>query len=262
MTAPFRLPLQPARALRPVLAFGLLVALWQALVSLGLLSGSAFPTPAQCLAGFRELVLDGRLFSYTVASLFRVTVGWYLAVLLAVPLGIAVGWKTALFDAVNPLLQFMRPISPLAWIPLAMIWFGIGDPPSVFLIFLAAFFPLAVSTMGAVANIKRLYVRAARNIGLTGLSLMRHVVLPATLPSILVSLRISIGIAWLVVVAAEMIAVDSGLGFLIIDARNSLRLDLVVDGMISIGLIGIVLDQAIRRLERLPSLRWTLAQSR
>ena len=141
-----------------------------------------------------------------------------------------------------------------------MIWFGIGDPPAVFLIFLASFFPMVVATMGAVAGIKRLYVRAAMNMGLTGPRLVLRVVLPATLPSIIVSLRISAGIAWLVVVAAEMIAVKSGLGFMIIDARNALRLDLVVVAMVVIGLIGIVLDLALRRLERLPSLGWSHAR--
>ncbi|CAG0982831.1 sulfonate transport system permease protein [Gammaproteobacteria bacterium] len=251
-----------SRYWRPVAAFGVLVLAWQAAASAGLFSSKVFPTPAQCLAGLVEVVRDGRLFSYTVASLFRVTVGWYIAVLLAIPLGIVLGGKAALQEAINPLLQFLRPISPLAWIPLAMIWFGIGDPPAVFLIFLASFFPLVVATMGAVAGIKPLYVRAARNMGLQGSRLVLRVVLPATLPSIIVSLRISVGIAWLVVVAAEMIAVKSGLGFLIIDARNALRLDLVVVGMVVIGLIGIVLDRAIRRLEQLPSLGWSLARQR
>lgn len=251
-----------SRIWRPVAAFGVLVLAWQVAASAGLFSSKVFPTPAQCFAGLVEVVRDGRLFSYTVASLFRVTVGWYIAVLLAIPLGIVLGGKAALQEAVNPLLQFLRPISPLAWIPLAMIWFGIGDPPAVFLIFLASFFPLVVATMGAVAGIKPLYVRAARNMGLQGSKLVLRVVLPATLPSIIVSLRISVGIAWLVVVAAEMIAVKSGLGFLIIDARNALRLDLVVVGMIVIGLIGIVLDRAIRRLEQLPSLGWSLARQR
>ncbi|MBK8595972.1 MAG: ABC transporter permease [Holophagales bacterium] len=180
---------------RPVIAFGLVVLAWQGAAFAGLFSTKVFPTPGQCLAGFSEVVRNGSLFSNAVASLFRVTVGWYLAVLLAIPVGLVVGGRASLQDALNPLLQFLRPISPLAWIPLAMIWFGIGDPPAVFLIFLAAFFPLVVATMGAVAGIKPLYVRAARNMGLEGWRLVHRVVLPATLPSIIVSLRISSGIA-------------------------------------------------------------------
>lgn len=256
------LVLDVGRFWRPTIAFGFVVLAWQVAAWAGLFSTKVFPTPGQCLAGFVEVVRSGSLFSNAVASLFRVTVGWYLAVLLAIPLGLVVGGKASLQDALNPLLQFLRPISPLAWIPLAMIWFGIGDPPAVFLIFLAAFFPLVVATMGAVAGIKPLYVRAARNMGLEGWRLVYRVVLPATLPSIIVSLRISSGIAWLVVVAAEMLAVKSGLGFMIIDARNALRLDLVVVGMIAIGLIGILLDRALRRLEQLPSLGWSVARPR
>jgi NitT/TauT family transport system permease protein len=187
-------------------------------------------------------------------------VGWYLAVLVAIPLGLLLGWHPVLHDALNPMLQFLRPISPLAWIPLAMLWFGIGDKPAVFLIFLASFFPLAVATASAVANIKKLYLRAAVNMGLSGLKLIVRVVMPATLPTIIVSLRISAGIAWLVVVAAEMIAVKSGLGFLIIDARNALRMDLVVVGMVAIGVIGIILDKGIRQLETLPNMRWAIGK--
>ena len=246
----------------PGIAFAVILTTWQAVAGFGLLPEGSFPSPAQCARGMKEILLDGHLFSYAVASLFRVTVGWYLAVVAAIPLGLVLGWTPALHDAMDPVLQFLRPISPLAWIPLAMIWFGIGDPPAIFLIFLASFFPLVVATMGAAANIKRIYIRAARNIGLCGFSVLVRVVFPAALPSIIVSLRISLGIAWLVVVAAEMIAVKSGLGFLIIDSRNALRLDLVVDGMIGIGLIGIVLDQGIRRLEQVSSMRWAIGQTR
>ena len=246
----------------PGIAFVAILAVWQAVSSFGLLSEGSFPSPLQCARGMKEILLNGKLFSYSVASLFRVTVGWYLAVVTAIPLGLLLGWTPSLHDAMNPVLQFLRPISPLAWIPLAMIWFGIGDPPAVFLIFLASFFPLVVATMGAAANIKRIYIRAARNIGLRGTAVLVRVVFPAALPSIIVSLRISLGIAWLVVVAAEMIAVKSGLGFLIIDSRNALRLDLVVDGMIGIGLIGIVLDQGVRKLEQVSSMRWAIGQTR
>ncbi len=246
--------------MRPFGAFVLVLVAWQGAATLQLFSTQVFPSPLACLSGLREILLDGRLADYSIASLFRVTAGWYLAVIAAVPLGLLLGWHPLLHDALNPFLQFLRPISPLAWIPLAMIWFGIGDRPAVFLIFLASFFPLAVATTSAVMNIKKLYLRAATNMGLGGFRLIFHVVLPATMPAVIVSLRISAGIAWLVVVAAEMIAVESGLGFLIIDARNALRMDLVIVGMIVIGTIGIVLDKAIRRLERLESMRWAIGK--
>ncbi|MBN2135380.1 MAG: ABC transporter permease [Acidobacteria bacterium] len=240
----------------PLLGFIIIVIIWFEAINLGLISEKNLPSPASVARGMWELFSDGRLIDYSIASLFRVTVGWYIAVLTAIPIGLILGWNKGLQNITNPLLQFLRPISPLAWIPLALIWFGIGDPPAVFLIFLSSFFPMVVSTVSAVNGINPLYIRAAQNIGYSGPRMMFKVVLPATLPSVIVSLRLSLGIAWLVVVAAEMIAVKSGLGYLIIDARNALRLDWVIDGMIIIGVIGIILDKAIRKLERLKSLKW------
>ncbi len=154
-------------------------------------------------------------------------------------------------------MQILRPISPIAWIPVAIIFFGVGDDAAIFLIFLGAFFPIVVACINGVANVPSVYRRAGRNFGLTPPQLLARVVFPAALPQILVGLRIALGIAWLVVVAAEMIAVDSGLGYLVIDSRNSgKRYDLVVAAMLMIGVIGLMLDVAFRRLEKLRSVRW------
>lgn len=221
-------------------------------------SGSdLFPKPLEVLAGIVELAGKGLLVKYIVASLFRVSVGFTLAVLVGVPLGLVCGWFPPLFRALNPIIQVLRPISPIAWIPVAILWFGVDDRAPIFLIFLASVFPITVSSMAAVQNIQPVYIRAARNFGLSRLELFRRVILPATLPQIITAIRIALGIAWLVVVAAEMIAVNSGLGFLIIDARNAgKRYDLVVAGMLMIGLIGLCLDQLVRRLERFDEVRW------
>ena len=151
----------------------------------------------------------------------------------------------------------MRPISPIAWIPVSIIWFGVGNMAAVYLIFLASFFPIVVASMNGVRNVPSMFRRAGRNFGLAPGQLLAKVVFPAALPQIIVGLRIALGIAWLVVVAAEMIAVDSGLGYLVIDARNSgKRYDLVVAAMILIGLIGLGLDSGFRRIEKLKSVRW------
>lgn len=234
------------------------LATWHAAVRI---TGSTlFPTPMDVVRGFVELQGRGLLLRYIVASLFRVSWGFGLAVLVGVPLGLLMGWFRWVFEALNPLVQMFRPISPIAWIPVAILWFGVTDIAPIFLIFLAAVFPITVSSAAAVANIQPVYVRAARNFELSGLQLFRQVILPATLPQIITGLRIALGIAWLVVVAAEMIAVNSGLGYLIIDARNAgKRYDLVVAGMVMIGLIGLLLDLAVRRVERTPSLRWGYA---
>jgi len=222
------------------------------------ISGSdLFPTPLDVAAGIVELARKGLLLKYIVASLFRVTVGFGLAVLVGVPAGLLLGWFQKAFLAFNPMIQIFRPISPIAWIPVAILWFGVDDRAPIFLIFLASVFPITVSAMAAVQNIQPVYIRAARNFGVGRMELFRRVIFPATLPQVLTGLRIALGVAWLVVVAAEMIAVNSGLGYLIIDARNAgKRYDLVVAGMVLIGLIGLALDQLVRRLETFDEVRW------
>jgi NitT/TauT family transport system permease protein len=243
------------RRLLPLTGILLFVLAWHLAVGTG--SGTLVPSPWAALMGIVELAQKGLLAKYVVASLFRVTWGYLAALVIAVPLGVLLGLWQRGEKAANPVLQLLRPISPLAWIPIAILWFGVGDVAAVFLIFLASLLPLTLTTINAVHNIEGVHLAAGRNFGLTGRELVRSVILPAILPQLIVGMRITLGIAWLVVVAAEMIAVNSGLGFLIIDARNAgNRYDLVVAGMILIGVIGVVLDAMMRRLERLPGVRW------
>jgi NitT/TauT family transport system permease protein len=163
--------------------------------------------------------------------------------------------------ALNPLIQLLRPISPLAWIPLAILWFGVGDLAAIFLIFLGCFFPLLLTAMNAVQGIPAVYINAGRNFGLRPAALVSRVLFPAVIPQLIIGMRITLGVGWLVVVAAEMIAVNSGLGFLIVDARNAgNRYDLVVAGMVIIGLIGLLLDIAMRSLQQMKSLRWSYSE--
>jgi NitT/TauT family transport system permease protein len=243
----------------PLTVGALLLLAWHFAVRI---SGSdIFPTPGQVWLGLLELAKQGLLIKYVVASLFRVTWGFGLAVLVGVPLGLVLGWFKLAFAALNPFIQILRPISPIAWIPVAILWFGVKDTAPIFLIFLASVFPITVSAMAAVMNMQQVYLRAAQNFGLRGLPLFRRVILPAALPQIITGIRIALGVAWLVVVAAEMIAVNSGLGYLIIDARNAgKRYDLVVAGMVLIGLIGLVLDLLVRQLEKFDEVRWGYGQ--
>jgi|EndMetStandDraft_3_1072993.scaffolds.fasta_scaffold08336_3 NitT/TauT family transport system permease protein len=239
----------------PLLVAALLLVVWHVAVRA---SGTKiFPAPLDVAQGMIQLARQGLLLKYVVASLFRVTMGFTLAALIGIPVGLALGWFRPWFVAFNPLIQVFRPISPIAWIPVAILWFGVDDRAPIFLIFLASVFPIIVSAIAAVQNIQPVYMRAARNFGLTRTALFRHVILPATLPQVITGIRIALGIAWLVVVAAEMIAVNSGLGYLIIDARNAgKRYDLVVAGMVIIGLIGLALDLLVRRLEQFDEVRW------
>jgi ABC-type nitrate/sulfonate/bicarbonate transport system, permease component len=216
-----------------------------------------FPTPGHVVRGIAELIEKGLLLKYIVASLFRVSWGFTLAVVIGVPLGLVLGWYSRAFQAFNPLIQIFRPISPIAWIPLAILWFGVTDAAPIFLIFLASVFPITVSAIAAVQNMQLVYLRAAQNFGLSTSELFRQVIFRACLPQIITGIRIALGVAWLVVVAAEMIAVNSGLGYLIIDARNAgKRYDLVVAGMVMIGLIGLILDLLVRQLEKFREVRW------
>src|SRR5215469_3777007 len=216
-----------------------------------------FPSPVQVITGARELVRKGLLFGYVVDSLGRVSQGYLTAVVLGLPAGLLLGWYPLAGKAFNPIIQMMRPISPLAWIPVTIVWFGVGPAAPIFLIFLASFFPIVIAASNGVRNVPPMFRNAGQNFGLSPSALLRRVIFPAAFPRILIGLRIALGVAWLVVVAAEMIAVDSGLGYLIIDSRNAgKRYDLVVAAMVMIGLIGLLLNFLVQRVSHLRAVRW------
>jgi NitT/TauT family transport system permease protein len=245
----------------PVLAGAVFLVLWAYAVKW---SGTkVFPSPLGVVKGLGELKRRGILLPYIRDSMFRVGAGYSLALLLGVPFGLFLGLSRKAGIIFNPLIQVLRPISPLAWIPISIVLFGIGNEATIFLVFLASFFPIVLSASGAVQSVPPIYLRAGQNFGLSSAATIRRVLLPAALPQILVGLRVALGVAWLVVVAAEMIAVDSGLGYLVIDSRNAgNRYDLVVCAMLLIGGIGLVLDILMRRVERLRSVRWGFRAAR
>lgn len=244
----------------PLLAIGAFLALWH--YSVIWTATRIFPSPLDVEKALAELLRKHLLWSYIGDSLRRVAVGFSVACITGIPLGLALGWYPAANQVVNPALQLLRPISPIAWIPVAIIFFGVGDQAATFLIFLGAFFPIVVTCVNGVSNVPSVFRRAGRNFGLTPPQLLAKVVFPAALPRILVGLRIAFGIAWLVVVAAEMIAVNSGLGYLVIDSRNAgKRYDLVVAAILLIGVIGLALDYCFRRLEKIKSVRWGFRHS-
>jgi NitT/TauT family transport system permease protein len=239
----------------PLLAAVLLLAIWH--YSVVWTATKVFPSPLSVEKGLVELTHKHVLWDDIVDSLRRVAIGFGLATLVGIPFGLALGWFPALSQVFNPVLQILRPISPIAWIPVAIIFFGIGDKPATFLVFLGAFFPIVVACASGVSTVPSDFRRAGRNFGLSNAQILARVVFPAAMPQILIGLRIALGIAWLVVVAGEMIAVDSGLGYLVIDSRNSgKRYDLVVAAMLIIGLIGLTLDLLFRQIEKIRSVRW------
>jgi NitT/TauT family transport system permease protein len=243
------------KVVAPMVVIVLVIALWWIIVVQS--ESPIFPTPWQVVAGAVELARDGTLWEHIAASLFRVGAGFGLAFVVAIPLGLWMGWVGGAYRTLNPIFQMLRPISPIAWIPLAILWFGVGDVSPIFLIFISSVFPMIVQTTSGVHTIERRYLRAAANFGVSRSVLFRRVVIPAVLPEIIVGMRIGIGVAWLVVVAAEMIALRSGLGYLIMDSRNAgNRYDLVIASMIIIGVIGLLLDGITRLLERLKTVKW------
>jgi NitT/TauT family transport system permease protein len=242
--------------LLPVAVFAGGVCLWTLISSLHLYPEPAFPSPQAVTAGFAQEIGSGRLFDDLVVSLFRVVAGFLLAVLLSLPFGLWLGHHAQARTALLPVVNFFRNLSPLAWIPFAVLWFGIGDTPAIFLIFLSTFFPMVLAVTAAVANIPAVYFQAAREYGLHGVRLLAGVTLPAIMPQVITALRVTAGVAWMVVVAAEMIAGRDGLGFAIWDSRNGLRTDLTVCEMIVIGLIGVGIDRLLMQLTRMPSVRW------
>ena len=223
------------------------IAVWWALT--GAVGTKLVPGPWAVLRAIGLLAIKGTLAKHLIASLFRVTWGFLAGALVGIPLGLLLGWVRRGELTLNPFLQVLRPISPLAWIPLAILWFGVGDMPAVFIIFLGTFFPMTVSAMNAVRGVSQVHIDAGRNFGLSPVQIVSRIVFPSAWPQLVTGLRLTLGVAWLVVVAAEMMAVNSGLGFLIIDSRNAGdRYDMVVAGMVLIGLTGLALDTAMRLL--------------
>ena len=215
------------------------------------------PPPSGVLWAGWELLQSGELTHHLWASLKRELTAFGFA-LVAVPLGIAMGWWPRVNRQLDPVIEILRPIPPIAWIPLSLLWLGIGNAQNQFIIFLGIFFPLLLSTIQGVKNIEPNLVRAARCLGAGEFQLLRKVVLPASLPMILTGTRVGFGVGWMALVAAELVGASTGLGFLINDARSVLRTDIVILGMLTIGFVGLLIDLLIRRIAK-SLLPWSLA---
>ncbi len=243
----------------------LLIVLWEVVARLGIFSPivlpppssvmdrwiiSAMPSPVASIAtdGTIGWLLSGELLHDSAASLSRVVVGFVVGAGLALPLGLVMGASENIYRLMNPLIQVLRPIPPIAYIPLSIVWFGLGNPPAIFLIALGAFFPVLMNTIAGVRQVDGIYIRAARNLGAGQWALFTRVILPAATPYILAGIRIGIGTAFIVVIVAEMIAVNNGLGYRILEAREYMWSDKIIAGMITIGLLGLMIDIGVSRL--------------
>lgn len=249
----------------------LLLVLWEGGSRLGLFSEVLLPAPSAVAVkwwaylvpgqppeagqSYLAWLLSGELLHDAYSSLYRVIAGFLIGAGLALPLGLLMGAKQRVYDLFNPLVQILRPIPPIAYIPLAILWFGLGNPPSFFLIAIGAFFPVLMNTIAGVRQVDGIYIRAARNLGVGQWAMFTRVILPAATPYILAGVRIGIGTAFIVVIVSEMIAVNDGLGFRILEAREFMWSDKIIAGMITIGLLGLAIDTAVSRLNN-HLLRW------
>jgi NitT/TauT family transport system permease protein len=235
----------------------LLLAGWEAFARMGFLPPALLPAPSAVVHALGDWIfgIDETTQSYSglwlrdaFSSAWRVGLGFSIAAATAILAGVAIGWWRVVETTLEPTLQMLRPIPPVSWIPLAIIWFGIANKPAIFLVFLGAFFPILMNTIHGVKGVERNLIRAGAMMGASERQLLLHIVLPASLPSIFAGLRIAIGSAWMLTVTAEMVAVKSGLGYVLWDSYYFLRYDIVLAAMISIGLLGFLSDLGIKRL--------------
>jgi NitT/TauT family transport system permease protein len=245
--------------------------LWEAAVRAFHINPGLLPAPSQVLKRWAAYAMpqeawqpgtsklawyfSGELIHDAASSLWRVLVGFFIGTILALPLGLWMGASQRTYEFLNPLLQILRPIPPIAFIPLAILWFGLGNPPAFFLISLGAFFPVLINTISGVRNVDPIYLRAAQNLGASRATMFRRVILPAATPYVLTGMRVGIGVAFICVIVAEMIAVNSGLGYRILEAREFFWSDKIIAGMLSIGLLGLGIDAAMNRVNKY-LLRW------
>ncbi|HSP35511.1 MAG TPA: ABC transporter permease [Thermoanaerobaculia bacterium] len=233
----------------------IVLAAWEALSRTGVINPMILPSPTAVLRRWIEYARSGELFADAASSLYRVMMGFLIGTALALPIGLAMGASRAAYAYLNGLVQVLRPIPPIAFVPLAILWFGLGNPPAFFLISLGAFFPVLMNTIAGVRSVDAIYIRAARNLGASRRALFFRVMIPAAMPHILTGIRVGFGVAFIVVIVAEMIAVNNGLGYRILEAREYFWSDKIIAGMISIGILGLLIDSILARISDY-LLRW------
>ncbi|CAM2010554.1 ABC transporter permease subunit [Acanthopleuribacter pedis] len=230
-----------------------MLLIWWAATALGWVKPLFLPSPQTVVQRLGDLIdtgfADATLWQHTLASLFRVFSAFLLAVLTAVPIGILMGIHDFAKGLLDPVIEFYRPLPPLAYLPLIIIWLGIGEVAKVVLIYLAMFAPICLSTRAGVRAVAREKVLAAATLGASRLQIIRHIVLPGALPEILTGMRVGIGFGWTTLVAAEMVAATAGLGFMVLNAKDFLATDVVIAGIFVIGIVAYGFDLIMRGLE-------------
>jgi ABC-type nitrate/sulfonate/bicarbonate transport system permease component len=244
------------RSAMMIVSPALVIALWQLLVWVGWISTDSFTSPGQVFTALIDVILErnaalrGSLLTHVLASLQEVFLGFLLAALVGVPIGILMGWSRIAFNLLDPLVELLRPIPPTAWVAISLLLFGLGLQQKVFVVFVGTVSPILITSMDAVRGIDSILFKVARTHNATQAATIRKVIFPAILPNILTSFRVGIGMGWMVVVAAELIAAEAGLGFLLIQAYRIFRMDVMVAVMLIIGLLALAMDRGMRLLQR------------
>lgn len=249
------LPFGNLGAARALLLPLIILALWQLAVNREIYSWSQLPPPLDVIAAGRELQSIGLLVPNVLVSVQRVAIGWGVGAVVAIVLGLAVGFSRPVEGLLGPTLNALRAVPSLAWVPLFVLWLGIGDTPKLTLIALGAFFPVYTNLVSGVRQIDRKLIEVGRAYGLRGWGLTREILLPAAFPSLATGLRLGLAQAWLFLVAAELIGANRGLGFLLIDGQNSGRADIIMLSIVLLALLGKGTDWLLARGER-RLLRW------
>lgn len=249
-----RWPFSPQFSLS-MLSVAVLLLVWWGVTALGLVAPLFLPPPQQVLKKLLLIAspqgfMDATLWQHLGASLARMLVALFFAALIGIPVGIAMGLSPAIRGLLDPLIELYRPVPPLAYLPLMVIWFGIGETSKILLIYLAIFAPVTLSTLAGVKNAQQVRIRAAQSLGASRWQLLRFVILPGALPEILTGLRIGLGVGWSTLVAAELIAATRGLGFMVQSAGEFLATDVVLAGIAVIALIAFSLELGLRALQR------------
>lgn len=239
------------QSLNFIISILFLIVIWQLLTTLGGYDEALFPAPATVFASLIELIRSGRLIEDIIVSLGRFATGYVLAIIPAIIFGLILGRLPAVWKFFDPIVQVLRPVSPVAWSPFIVLWFGIGNIPAIVIIFIAAFFPVLLTTVAGARKVDASYIKIAQNLEVSELEFLTKFVFPAAFPTIVNGLRVAVGTAWIFLVAGEMVGSQSGLGFLIVDSRNTLNLANVLAGIIVIGMLGFLLDRLIFLFEKI-----------
>jgi NitT/TauT family transport system permease protein len=238
-----------------LLPWFLLIALWQGLATSGLVNPGLMPTPAQVATKLIELLFGGRLGIDILKSTQRVKLGVALGIALAVPVGFLIGWYKSARTFLDPLINFFRALPPIALIPLVVVYFGIDEPAKVIILFYASFFAGVIVMYEGVSQISPIYIKAARTLGANEWEIFSRVIVPMTMPHILTSLRVALGVAWATLVASELVAAQQGLGALIQSAGSFFQIDVIYVGIVCIGVVAMTMDMALRAVTR-RMIRW------